>query len=441
MGDPAEPVVIERQQTGALPYREFETAPELCGYFSQAAKTKGSPKLSVAIMSHRNPESVKTCVECVLRFAEGVDYELVLMDNASEDGGETADFFRQVEHPRKKVIIMRDNMGSYFNAARGWTMLWSRCEGDYILHLNDDHFVTENAVQNMIKALDSDPSIGMVNPRSSNAWMMQDPWLAFGTREEMFEAAKAFNVYDPKKWEERIYVAAVAWMFRRELLGCMLCANPFGPEMCYDVAIRLAGYRVMLLGDTWVHHNHDYSKKESYGFTGETPEKIRQREYIAGATGHLSFGLKLFEDICVFEKELVSHISPARSQCPSLLAVDVKAGQGLLDLKNQLRAHGVFNSKSVAFSTQAKYYPLLYTMAEEVIVGDTEELENALEGKSFDYCIAGVPLNDYADPSRLLSFLFGKLKPGGELLYKLREDGDPSKILGQKAVMPEGVLK
>ncbi len=436
----SEPVVIERQQPGALEYREFETVPELCGYFAQAAKAKGTPKLSVAIMSHRNLESVKTCVECVLRFAEGLDYELVLMDNASEDGGATADFFKRVEHPRKKVIVMRDNMGSYFNAARGWTTLWSHCEGDYILHLNDDHFVTENAVQNMIKALDSDPTIGMVNPTSSNAWMMQDPWLRFSTREEMFEAAKAFNAYNPKKWEERIYVAAVAWMFRRELLGCLLCSNPFGPEMCYDVAIRLSGYRVMLLGDTWVHHNHDYSKKESYGFAGETPEKIRQREYIAQATGHLSFGLKLFEDIGVFEKELVSHISPPKNDCPRLLAVDVRAGQGLLDLKNQLRSHGVYNSKSTAFSSQVKYYPLLYTMADEVIIGRTEELEKALADKSFDYCIAGTPLNDYADPSWLLSFLFSKLNPGGELLYKLRESEEPFRVLGQKAVMPEGAV-
>jgi hypothetical protein len=271
----------------------------------------------------------------------------------------------------------------------------------------------------MIRALDEDLSIGMVNPVSSNAWMLQDPLLKFANREEMFEAAKRFNVYEPRAWQERIYVAAVAWMFRRELLGAMMCANPFGPELCYDFAMRAAGYRVMLLGDTWVHHDHDYSKKSSYGFTGDSPEKLRQQEYIAQATGHLTYGLRLFEDICVFEKQLAAMLSPPKSEKPRILAVDVRAGQGLLDLKNQLRAYGVFEPVCAAFSTQAKYYPTLYTMAERVAVGKIGELAESFSQNSFDYIIAGEPLNRYAKWGGVLPALSAMLKPGGELLYKL----------------------
>jgi hypothetical protein len=340
------------------------------------------------------------------------------MDNASEDGDATLDFFQSVPCPRKKIIQTRGNMGPYFNAARGWDQIWRYCEGDYILHLNDDHFITENAAQNMVRALDTDPSIGMVNPLSSNAWMMQNPWLAYTTPEEMFEAAKNFNVYNPRKWEERIYIAAVAWMFRRELLNCFLCPNPFGPELCYDIALRLAGYRAMLMGDTWVHHNHDYSRKESYGFTGDTPEKARQREYIERATGHLAFGLTMFGDICVFEKDTVAALTPPKAAMPRLLAVDVRAGQGLLDLKNQLRTHGVFATHSTAFTTDARHYPLLYTMADEVFVAGIEALDTVLGNRRFDYCLVGAPVSTYANPGAVVSVLRGKLTPGGTLFYK-----------------------
>lgn len=428
-----EPVILSREASGPLDYKEFDSPAELCGYFWRAARQKGAPKLSIAIMTHRNLESLRTCVEYVLTFAKDIDYELVLMDNASEDDDETYHFLQSVPYKHKKIIKMLDNMGAYFNAPRGWSVLWNYCEGDYILHLNDDHFVTENAVQNMVAALDADPSVGMVNPVSSNAWMWQDPCLRYGSREEMLKSAKNFNVYNPKKWEERLYVAAVAWMFRREVLSCLQCANPFGPELCYDIALRMAGYRVMLLGDTWVHHNHDYSKKESYGFTGDSPEKKQQRDYITRSTSHISFGLNFFEDICAFEKLLVPMATPTENAAPHLLSLDVKAGQGLLDLKNQLRLYGIFNTKSTAFCTQAKYYPLLYTVADEVLTDRIEFIKDALGQRSFDYCIAGTPINLYRDPLGLLSVLLGRLNPGGQLLFKLRNVASVScaqKMLG-----------
>ncbi|MDR1705039.1 MAG: glycosyltransferase [Clostridiales bacterium] len=420
----SDPIIIERENPGALDFIEFETPAELNRYFWNAAKKKGSPKLSIAVMSHRNLETLRICVDCVLRFTQDIDCELVLMDNASEDGGETFDYLMSVPHKRKKVIKMQDNMGPYFNAARGWSTLWGHCEGDYILHLNDDHFITENAVQNMIRALDSDITIGMVNPKSSSAWMGQDPGLVYNNIDEMFTAAKAFNVYDPGKWEERIYCAAVAWMFRKELRYCMECVYPFGPELCYDIAMRLAGYRVMLLGDTWVHHHHDYTKKESYGFAGEAEEKVRQREYMEQSTSRIKFGLSMFGGICVFERELAAMAeAPVISGSPpSLLAIHVRAGQGLLDLKNALRKYGVYNTKSMVFETEAKYYPLLYTVADEIILGGIDSIGEILAGRTFDYCLLGPPVTAYTYKERLLSALANMLNPGGQLLIKLEPD-------------------
>ncbi len=226
-------------------------------------------------------------------------------------------------------------------------------------------------------------------------------------------------------------------MFRREVLHCLKCANPFGPELSYDIALRLAGYRVMLLGDTWVHHDHDYLQKESYGFVGDAPEKDGQRAYIARSTSRLSFGLSFAEDICAFERLLAATISPPPSGVkPRLLSVDVRAGQGLLDLKNALRAHGVFYTESVAYTTQAKFYPLLYTMADEVLVEPIGALEAALGERRFDYCIVGTPVDLYENPDGLLSALFAKLKPGGELLYKLQNSGAAEKGSYFKLVQP-----
>jgi hypothetical protein len=200
----------------------------------------------------------------------------------------------------------------------------------------------------------------------------------------------------------------------------MLAANPFGPEFDYEIALRLNGYRVMLLGDTWIHHEHDYGTKETYAFAGNGPDRVRERAAIGRMNSPLRFGLDFFGDICAFEYDLVSMIRPGPKENPRLLAVDARAGQGLLDLKNRLREGGVFASQSRAFTTQAKYYPFLYTVADEVYADRIEHLSEALDGQAFDYAIACAPVNLYADPLRVLGDLAGALAPGGQMAFKLR---------------------
>jgi hypothetical protein len=108
--------------------------------------------------------------------------------------------------------------------------------------------------------------------------------------------------------------------------------------------------------------------------------------------------------------------------------VDARAGQGLLDLKNRLREHGQFASQSCAFTTQAKYYPFLYTAAEEVFCDRIEYLGEALAGRAFDCAIACRPVNLYADPLRLLGDLVGALAPGGQLAFKLRNTASAAQL-------------
>ena len=436
----SKPIIISRENPGELGFTEFDTPGELAQHYAQSIKVKGTPKLSIAILSYRNINCLKVCIDCVLRFVKDIDFELILMDNASDDDDETLALLRSVPYDRKTVIQMRDNIGRYFSAARGFRTLWNFCSGDYILHLNDDHYITENAVQNMIKALDSDPSIGMVNPMSSNAMLGQNPGLQFTSLEGMFEAGRKYNVYDPRKWHQRLFVAAVAWMFRSEVKQHLNCANPFGFEFCYDTSLLMAGYKVCLLGDTWVHHEHDYSVKETHGWAGDTPEKIIQQEIIEDLAEHLYFGLHWVKDVCVFEHDLVSLISPDISQSPSILAIDVKAGQGLLDMKNRLRSMGIFECQSAAFSTQAKYYPYLYHIADTVYVDRIDFIESALIGEEFDCILVGSPINLYPDPIKLLSVLLHKLSPGGQLLFKVRNVSSVAtlmKMIGSSATIDE----
>jgi len=436
-----EPIIMGRETPGKLDYTEFDKPYELDRYFAQGLKVKGSPKLTIAILSHRNIESLKSCIDCVLKYAVEIEYELVLMDNSSEDDDETYNYMQSIPYKHKKIIKMQDNMGAYFDATRGWRTLWdpAYCTGDYVLHLNDDIIITENAVQNMIRALDENHDIGMVISMSSNSAFGQNPELHYSDTEDMFEAAKQFNTYDPRKWKDKLAISLVMPMFRRELIYCMHSSNPYGFELYQEERIRQAGYRVVLMGDTWVHHNHDYNRKASYGFMVQTAEGEKIRQNINELSKHLYYGIipgvgdinNTYKEYG-FEVELVSLMETADhgEMVPRILSIDTKAGQGLLDVKNKLRSQGIFECKTTAFTTDAIYYPFLFNIADEVIADRIDFFNERLEGQSFDYIIVGKPLNLFKrDPLSLLDSLLEKLSPGGQILFKLRNTASANYVL------------
>jgi SAM-dependent methyltransferase len=279
----------------------------------------------------------------------------------------------------------------------------------------------------------------MVISMSSNAGFGQDPDIKFNDTSEMFEAAKQFNVYDPRKWEDRLAISLVMPMFRRELIYCMHSSNPYGFELYQEEKIRQAGYRVVLMGDTWVHHNHDYNKKTSYGFMAQTTEGEKIRKNINELSKHLYYGIIPgigdTDNTCKkygFEIELVSLLEARshRETIPRLLSIDTNAGQGLLDVKNKLRTQGIFECKMTAFTTDVMYYPFLFNIADEVISDRIDFLCEKLRGQSFDYIIVGKPLNLFRkDPLSLLDSLLEKLSPGGQILFKLRNTASANNIL------------
>src|SRR5690606_37753418 len=100
----------------------------------------------------------KKCVESIRAHTRQA-YELILVDNGSKDG--TEEFFRSV--PGAKVIRNVANEG----VAKGWNQGMRLADGDYILIFNNDTIVGPGWLENMVRLCESDPSIGMVGPRSN----------------------------------------------------------------------------------------------------------------------------------------------------------------------------------------------------------------------------------------------------------------------------------
>jgi GT2 family glycosyltransferase/SAM-dependent methyltransferase len=383
----------------------------------------GVPVCSIIIQAFNRLPKTKYCVECVLRNTADVDFELILVDNGSSDG--TYEFFESVRFERKKIIRVTKNVGSAFPSEYSL----SAAEGKYIVTVPNDVYVTKNWLSNLLRCYESDPSIGLCMMMSSNVSNWQHLDLEFSTYAEMQDKAAAFNVSDPDKWEERMRLITITAIFRRDVLDMVGAADSgflhdFRED---DLAVRLRrnGYRLVLCKDTWVHHDHDYRNLEDKD-PAEFQASIESGRATYAQKWH---GIDAWDDINNFEFGLLAPIDSHTFSGDDLsaLCVDVRCGTPVLEVRNRLRRRGITNVDSYAFTTQVKYFPDLNCDAvcgNDVVCDRIDYIQGHYADNSFDMVVLGAPVNTYNAPITLLQRLYNFLKPGGLLLFKVRNTDD-----------------
>jgi SAM-dependent methyltransferase len=142
-------------------------------------------------------------------------------------------------------------------------------------------------------------------------------------------------------------------------------------------------------------------------------------------------GLDAWDDIKNFEYTLLSPIDAASFPGGTLrsLCVDVRCGTPVLEIRNRLRKRGLTDIKSFAFTTLAKYYLDLLTAGAEAECDRAEFIQSKYADNTFNIIALGEPLNNYNEPVTLLQRLYNFTKPGGLLLFKLRNTDDYRSLL------------
>ncbi len=379
-----------------------------------------APQVSVIVLAYNRLEKTKTSIECILRHTLDADYELILVDNGSAD--DTCAYFESIHHPKKTVVRITKNIGAFFGADSAQRY----ARGKYVVGIPNDVYVTKNWLSNMLRCAESDPRIGIVNPVSSNVSNLQNVDLAFTSLEEMQLKAAEHNVSDPRKWHERLRLVTLGALYKKE---CMDMIGKADYGFFHDFAdddltfrIRRAGYKAMLCGDVFVHHDHDLLKDRDPGEFRESLEKGRlnfREKY---------FGIDAWDDASNYEPIMMSLVNPEEKRgrlSPQILGIDVRCGTPILELKNRLRMADVFDARLAALTSEAKYYLDLQTVCEGRVYADRPgHLREYFNPGEFDYVVLGQPINTYEQPYTLLREILALLKNDGQLLVKLKNTHD-----------------
>lgn len=117
--------------------------------------------ISVIIVSWRAKEKLHACITSLLNFGEGVVGEIIVVDNASNDG--TPDLIRN-SFPSVTILENSQNLG--FSKANNQAL--KIVKEEYVLFLNPDTEITEHSLQRLLAHIENDPCIVAVGPKLIN---------------------------------------------------------------------------------------------------------------------------------------------------------------------------------------------------------------------------------------------------------------------------------
>ncbi|MBR2196752.1 MAG: glycosyltransferase family 2 protein [Salinivirgaceae bacterium] len=105
--------------------------------------------LSIIIVNYNTLNLTKACIDSVRSNTNGIDYEIIVVDNDSSDGSQ--DFFETC----KEIIFIEsgDNLGF----GRANNLGFKQSKGRYILMLNSDTIVENDILTRMVNHFDSMP--------------------------------------------------------------------------------------------------------------------------------------------------------------------------------------------------------------------------------------------------------------------------------------------
>ncbi|WP_123068370.1 glycosyltransferase [Massilia aurea] len=218
--------------------------------------SKLSPRVSVVVLCYNSIELTKACLSSIEKYSSYENLEIIVVDNASSD--DTAAYLQFWADGREnvKIILNRENQGF----AAGNNIGMSAATGEYIILLNNDTFVTEGWVRDLIRPMILDSSIGLTGPLTNMIGNEQKINIHYSTMEQMASASRKFTRRRKRDLFETDNLAFFCVGIRRSLvekIGMLDTRYGLGyfEDDDYCRQTFQAGYRIVVVDGVFVHHH------------------------------------------------------------------------------------------------------------------------------------------------------------------------------------------
>lgn len=230
--------------------------------------------LSIVIVSWNVKDLLRDCLQSIAHGQGGLAVELIVVDSASTDGSPA---MVAAEFPWVTLLACDENVGF----PRGNNMGIAKAHGRYILLLNPDTIVHDQALRRMVDYLDNHQDVGVVGAQLLNAdGTVQSSRRRFPNLTTAFFESTWLQPWAPRRVLKHYYAqdlpddqtADVDWVMGACLMTRRVLADHIGgldeayfmysEELDWCHRIKDAGWRVVYLPAARVTHYQGKSSEQ-----------------------------------------------------------------------------------------------------------------------------------------------------------------------------------
>ena len=214
------------------------------------------PRVSVIVVTYNNIELTKACLASLDAHTNHKNLEIIVVDNASAD--DTPALLREwvSRGENRKIILNDDNRGFAAGNNQGLAI----ADGEYLVLLNNDTFVTPGWIRTLYRHLERNKTIGIIGPVTNNIGNEAKIQISYQNMEEMLlESAKYTHSHIGKV--QNIHTAAFfCVMFSRktyEAVGPLdeAFGRGFFEDDDYCRRVEQLGLSIACAEDVFIHHH------------------------------------------------------------------------------------------------------------------------------------------------------------------------------------------
>lgn len=255
--------------------------------------------LSIVIVNYNTKSLTTQTVKSVISSTEGIDYEIIVVDNSSK----TSEYF-EMEDKRVKILSRVENRGFGHACNIGANIAIGR----YILFLNSDTIMRKDTLKGAVKYMDSHIDIGCLGIKT----LLKDGTFDHGCKrgfptpfnslcyvlklDRLFPKVKKFGGYtlnylSQDETNEVDSVSGAFMLIPKRVLGKVGLFDEsifmYGEDIDLCYRIKKAGFKVVYYADVWMTH-----LKGQSGLHTKSPLVIK----------HFHDGIKRFYDMYYKDK-------------------------------------------------------------------------------------------------------------------------------------------
>lgn len=358
-------------------------------------------KTAIVILSYNSLEITKACIQSIRDNNLPSSYELILVDNNSEDG--SREWLQQQKDI--KLICNDQNMGFPYGCNQGIKI--ADPESDIFL-LNSDTVVAPNSIFWLRMGLYSGARIGATGSVSNRVYNHQQVENCGTSIEECMEYAVTHNVPMKNPYEKKLYLIGFAMMIKREALDDIgLLDVRFSPgtyeDNDYGVRLHKADWEVLLCKNSFIYHRPgNHSNATTWHEIANTNAKKFFDKW--------NINIGYYSSI---KNELIQFIKEDYNQPINVLEIGCGFGATLAHIESlwsNAKVYGIESEENV--TAIASHYL-------NIIQGNAETMHLPYPTSYFDYIILGDVLESLINPENLLKRLTPYLRAAGQFICSM----------------------